>query len=93
MRPKPWAVAACGHGIEVSDGRCWDCHLAHLRENGAGERADRLVMIRRQHDEGRFDYAALLRGLAGRLMDELPSGAEPEVPRKASRLRHGRPQN
>ncbi len=91
MRPKPWNVAACGHGIEVSRDRCWDCHVAHLRTIGQGDRADRLVAVKRQHDEGLFDPDAWLATLAERVMAEYAGDVGPDEPRRrtAVRLRRG----
>ena len=47
------ATLPCGHqSQEVSEGRCWDCHLDELRRIGQGDRADRLVELRRLREEG-----------------------------------------
>lgn len=67
-RQRRWIAArrelACGHNsIEVSLGRCWDCHLAHLRASGQGDRADRLIVLKRQKDEGTVDFSGLVDGL------------------------------
>lgn len=54
----------CGHvSLAVSEGRCWDCHLAWLRANGQDARADRLVVLKRQRAEGCVDYSRLVEGL------------------------------
>jgi hypothetical protein len=93
------APAACGHGTDngtTSLGRCWDCHLAHLRANGDPDRADRLEEAKRLHDEGRFDMAALEAGMVGVLIDEYgrtyDDPVDDAVPRGARRLRDGRPE-
>lgn len=88
-------LAACGHGNQVSLGRCWDCWLAHLRDIGQGDRADRLIEHKRQHDEGRFDFKRLVDGMVAMYAEELtlqadddPDGTRP--PRLALPLPDGR---
>lgn len=87
------AMAACGGGVEVSRGRCWDCHVAFLRSTGQDERADRIVALRRVIDEGQFAPDTWLDGLATRIKDEYARDVGPDVnqSRSARRLRHGRP--
>lgn len=94
----------CGHPGRYVSGRpdsraptrCWDCHLAHLRSTGQDARADRLLEIRRQLNEGRFDFDALMEGLAERIIAEYgrrPQEAEPRRQRTAKKLnsQEGRP--
>lgn len=86
----------CGHGSEVSYGRCWDCHLAHLRDTGQGARADRLIEHKRQQDEGRVDFKRLVDGLAEMYAEQLVTEADEDLdrtrrPPEVRPLRHGRP--
>lgn len=80
----------CGHGTAsaaVSRDRCWDCHLAYLRDTGQHERAELIVKIKREHDEGRVDLEALEEGMVDLLMNELGRDYdEAAVPRGPTRL-------
>lgn len=54
----------CGHDAqEVGWGRCWPCHLAHLRAKGEGARADRLERLKELQDSGRLSWERLAVGL------------------------------
>lgn len=88
---------SCGHGTAsaaVSEERCWDCHLAYLRDTDQPARADRLVELKSEHDEGGFDLEALEEGMVDLLMSEFCRRFDDEAtvpPRSASRRRIGRP--
>lgn len=93
MRTVVGVGALCGHGTvsaTVSEGRCWDCHLAHLRETGQRRRADRLEEIKRERDAGLFDLDAMQGPMADLLMTEFSRGYDDEssVPPPSTRPRH-----
>lgn len=51
----------CGHvAYEVHWGRCWPCHLAHLRANGDPGRAERLERLKELQDAGRLSWDRLV---------------------------------
>lgn len=92
---KPGKV--CGHGRPVSAGRCWGCHLTHLRGTGQGARADRLVELKRQQDEGRLDLKWLVDAMARMYAEEFTLRADDDPDDTLHRrlvhpLRDGRPQ-
>lgn len=89
--------AACGHGAEVAAGRCWDCHLAHLRSTGKRAQADQLIERKRQLSEGRFDLKRLVDEMAAMYAEGFTLRADPDPdgtrrPPEARPRRHGRPE-
>ncbi len=57
-------------------GRCWTCHLDHLRARGQGDRADRLVRLKELQDDGRLDWHRLVLDFAA---SYAVAAVEPEV--------------
>ncbi len=57
-------MLACGHAEKhVSVGKCWGCHIAHLRATSDDERAQRLEFLRRKREEHRLDFGRFISGL------------------------------